>query len=58
MDLREILREVPDFPKPGINFIDITPILSNPDAFATAVDGLCRALNLNPSEDSEEGSND
>jgi adenine phosphoribosyltransferase len=41
MDLRHMLREVPDFPKPGINFIDITPILSNPAAFAAAVDGLC-----------------
>lgn len=29
MDLRSIIREVPDFPKPGINFKDITPILAN-----------------------------
>jgi adenine phosphoribosyltransferase len=29
VDLRPIIREIPDFPKPGINFKDITPILED-----------------------------
>lgn len=29
MDLRRLVREIPDFPKPGINFKDITPILAD-----------------------------
>ena len=33
MDLRNHIREVPDFPKPGINFKDITTLLQNPEAF-------------------------
>ena len=32
-DLRAAIRDVPDFPKPGIVFKDITPILSNPALF-------------------------
>ena len=31
------LRDVPDFPKPGIQFKDITPLLADADAFATVV---------------------
>ncbi|MGC8739205.1 MAG: adenine phosphoribosyltransferase [Candidatus Hydrogenedens sp.] len=33
MDLRNIIRNVPDFPKPGIQFKDITTLLLNPQAF-------------------------
>lgn len=33
MDLKSIIRTVPDFPKKGIMFRDITPILSDPAAF-------------------------
>ena len=33
MDLRSIIRDVPDFPKPGILFKDITPLLNNAEAF-------------------------
>jgi adenine phosphoribosyltransferase len=36
--LRKVLRSVPDFPKPGILFYDITPILSSPTALAMAVE--------------------
>ncbi len=36
MDLREFVRDVPDFPKRGIMFKDITPILHNPTAFRYA----------------------
>jgi adenine phosphoribosyltransferase len=32
-DIKKLIRDVPDFPKPGILFKDITPLLSNPDAF-------------------------
>ncbi len=32
-----LMREVPDFPKPGINFIDITPVLQDPKAFAEVI---------------------
>jgi hypothetical protein len=38
--LRASVRDVPDFPKPGILFKDITPMLSNPKAFTTALDPM------------------
>ena len=38
--MREHLREIPNFPTEGINFIDITPILQNPELFKQAVDEL------------------
>jgi adenine phosphoribosyltransferase len=40
MDLKTIIRNVPDFPKPGILFRDITTLLQNADAFRKAVDLL------------------
>ena len=40
MDLKKYIRDVPDFPTPGIMFRDITPLLQNPDAFRTVIDGL------------------
>jgi len=36
--LRERIRDIPDFPQPGILFRDITPLLADPVAFKTAVD--------------------
>jgi len=41
MDLKAFIRDVPDFPKPGVLFKDIMPLLANPPAFAFAVDALC-----------------
>jgi adenine phosphoribosyltransferase len=41
MDLRDYVRDIPDFPKPGILFKDITPLLSAPEAFQYAVDAMC-----------------
>jgi len=38
--LRDHIRDVPDFPEPGIVFKDITPLLANVDAFRFAVDAL------------------
>jgi adenine phosphoribosyltransferase len=35
-----LIRDVPDFPKPGITFKDITPLLADPVAFAEVVDRL------------------
>ena len=40
MDLRQYIRDVPDFPKAGIVYFDITPLLANPTAFRYAVDAL------------------
>lgn len=40
MDLSTYIRDIPDFPKPGIIFKDITPLLANPEAFARAVKEL------------------
>ncbi len=39
-DLRAKIREVPDFPKPGILFYDITTLLKDPGAFRDAIDLL------------------
>lgn len=41
IDLRDYVRAIADFPKPGILFRDITPMLSSPDAFHKAIDLLC-----------------
>jgi adenine phosphoribosyltransferase len=40
LDVRTIIRDVPDFPKPGILFKDITPVMENPDAFRAALAGM------------------
>lgn len=37
MDLTQFIRDVPDFPKPGITFKDITPLLADREALAYAV---------------------
>ena len=37
MNLRDYIRNIPDFPRKGILFRDITPLLSNPDAFDWAI---------------------
>ncbi|MFA6091680.1 MAG: adenine phosphoribosyltransferase [Elusimicrobiota bacterium] len=39
-DLRKHVRDVPDFPKKGIVFKDISPLLADPRAFAAAIDAL------------------
>jgi adenine phosphoribosyltransferase len=40
IDLRSRVREVPDFPEPGIGFKDIAPLLLDPDALKQTVDSL------------------
>lgn len=41
MDLKSKIREVPDFPKKGINFKDITTLLKDADAFNCVVNEIC-----------------
>ncbi len=36
--IKAAIRDVPDFPKPGILFKDITPVLADPALFRTTVD--------------------
>src|SRR4028118_820915 len=38
--LHRLIREIPDFPKPGIMFRDITPLLADPSGLALAVELL------------------
>ncbi|HEX9761120.1 MAG TPA: adenine phosphoribosyltransferase [Candidatus Acidoferrales bacterium] len=40
-DLKKLIREVPDWPKPGILFYDLTTLLQNPAGFRTLIDKLC-----------------
>jgi adenine phosphoribosyltransferase len=44
IELRDFIRDIPDFPKPGVVFKDITPLLSSPAAFGAAIGGLERAF--------------
>ena len=44
MDIRDHIRAIPDFPKAGILFQDITPIMENPAAYQFAVNGLQELL--------------
>ncbi|MEG4285726.1 adenine phosphoribosyltransferase [Microcoleus sp. A006_D1] len=47
MDLKSLIRDIPDFPKPGIMFRDITTLLSNPQGLSYTVDSLaekCSAM--------------
>ena len=43
MDLKEYIRDIPDFPEPGILFRDITPLLGSPEAFDHVMDLLGKA---------------
>src|SRR3954453_7315395 len=42
VDLRALVREITDFPKPGIGFKDITPVLADPAGLDAAVTGLAQ----------------
>lgn len=39
---RQLIRDIPNFPKPGIVFRDITPLLKNPEALHRVVEALAR----------------
>lgn len=43
-ELRSLIREVPDFPKPGILFYDITTLLKVPDAFREVIDRMAEQV--------------
>ena len=38
--IEKFIRDIPDFPKPGIVFKDITPLLGSPEGLKTSIDGL------------------
>jgi len=47
-DLKALIREVSDFPKPGINFYDITTLLKDPEGFEGVIDGLAAQYKSTP----------
>jgi adenine phosphoribosyltransferase len=47
-EIQSLIRDVPDFPKPGIVFKDITPLLASPRAFKSVVDHLAERLDGQP----------
>lgn len=51
MDLKSLIRDIPDFPKPGILFRDITSLLRNPEGLRYTIDTLtqkCKDAGLAP----------
>lgn len=44
-DLKKLIREIPDYPKPGILFYDLTTLLKDPHGFHSLVDRLCDHYN-------------
>ena len=40
-DLKKLIREIPDYPKPGILFYDITTLLKDKKGFRTVIDRFC-----------------
>ena len=40
MDFKKLIRDVPDFPQPGILFRDITPLLKDPEAMREVIDAF------------------
>jgi len=44
MDLKNNVRHIPDFPEPGIDFIDITPLLLDSNLFESVIDSYVKEL--------------
>jgi adenine phosphoribosyltransferase len=44
VDLRSLIRDIPDFPKPGILFRDVTPLLGNGPALRACLGQLCERI--------------
>ena len=40
MDIKSVIRTIPDYPKPGIMFRDITTLLNDAQGFRSAIDAL------------------
>jgi adenine phosphoribosyltransferase len=47
-DLKNTIREVPDFPKPGINFYDVSTLFRDADAFRATVQAMCAPYRERP----------
>ncbi|MBI2486137.1 MAG: adenine phosphoribosyltransferase [Deltaproteobacteria bacterium] len=43
-DLKKYIRDIPNFPREGIMFHDITPLLQNPKAFRQAIDAMAQMM--------------
>ncbi|MCW5519279.1 adenine phosphoribosyltransferase [Aureitalea sp. L0-47] len=48
INLEAFIRDIPDFPKPGVTFKDITPLLNNPEAMAFSTEGLIALTEMQP----------
>ncbi|MBX2988798.1 MAG: adenine phosphoribosyltransferase [Bdellovibrionaceae bacterium] len=46
MDLKKLIRDIPDFPRPGILFRDITPLLKDPAALRHVAEKLVEGVDL------------
>ena len=46
MDIKSLIRDVPDFPKPGILFRDMSPLLQNPEAMSFVSHNLVKRIDL------------
>lgn len=44
MDLKQHIRQMPDFPEPGITFCDISTLLAHPGAWQTTIEQLAEAI--------------
>ncbi len=44
MDFKKFVRDIPDFPKPGVSFKDITPLLKDPEALKAASEALVQFI--------------
>ena len=47
MNLKDIIRNIPDFPKPGVQYKDIESIVENPEAFTYVINQFANALESN-----------
>ncbi len=47
-DLRALIRTIPDFPKPGVQFRDITTLLLDPKGFTATIDRMAAQISGNP----------
>ena len=47
-ELKDLIKDVPDFPKKGIMFKDITPLLADPKGFNAVIDGLIAGASRKP----------
>lgn len=50
MDLKQLIREVPNFPKPGINFYDITTLLKDPAGWQATMDAITARYKDTPAD--------